>query len=161
MCQIETRCQWRLATHRNICQGALRKLDRIGGRQYQCCPIFLENDQPNPIAALVGVRQQGKDSPFGGLHAFSYRHRPGSIHDEHDQIRRFLDSHLALQIAGLNGKSNFLALVFTVNLVGSGCPDRGIKSNIRGFAICRARLDVAAALALSLGARTTPGLPAG
>ena len=58
------------------------------------------------------------------------------------------------------GKGDFLALFFTVFLIGSRSPDGGIERDIGGFTICGARLDIAAAFALGLGTRTTPGLPA-
>jgi hypothetical protein len=60
----------------------------------------------------------------------------------------------------LDGEGNFLTLFFTVFLVGCRSPDGGIEGDIGGFAIRWTGLDVAAALALGLGPRTTPGLPA-
>jgi hypothetical protein len=66
-----------------------------------------------------------------------------------------------LQIAGLDGKSYFLALLFTIFLVRSRSPNGSIESNIGGFPVSRARLDIASTLAFGFGTRTTPGLPAG
>ncbi len=140
-----------LAADRNVNQGALGKLDRIRGRQDQCGAILLEDDQPDPVAALVRIGQQRKDGALGGVHAFCHSHRPGGIHQKQNQVRHALDAHLALQVGGLDGKCQTLAFLGAPLLEGRGCAKGGIERNIVLFIPSRARFDVAAVFAVGLG----------
>ena len=88
----------RFPTHRDVSQGALGELDRVCRRQDQRGAIFLEHDQPDPVATLVCVCEQRKDRPFGRGHALGDCHRPGGIDHKQDQVGRLLDPHLALEV---------------------------------------------------------------
>ena len=161
MSHIQSRGQGRFSTHGDIDQSTLGELDRIGGGQHQGGAILLEDDQPHPVAPLVGIGQQGEDSPLSGRHALGNRHRPGSIHYKKHQIGRFFDPHFTLQVAGLNRKRHFLALLGAPFLMGRGGADSGVECNIAGFSVGGSRLNVAAAFALRAGAGAAASPAAG
>jgi hypothetical protein len=102
-------------------------MDRVGGRQHHGSPIFLEDDQPHPVPALVGIGQQRKDGPFRSSHTFGDGHGPGSINHEKHQVSGSLHPYLALKISRLNGKSHTLALFVTPLLVWGSSTEGGIK----------------------------------
>jgi len=126
-------------------------MDRTGGGQHEGGAIFLENDQPHPIAALVSISEQRDDGSLGGRHALGNRHRPGGIHHEQHQVGGLLYPHLALKIGRFNGECHLLALLCPFDLERSCSAQRGIESNIIGLAIGRAGLDVTAAFTLGVG----------
>ncbi len=144
-----------LATDRDIRQGTLSEHNRVGGRKDHGCAVLLENDQTHPITALVGVGEQGQDSALGGRHALSDCHRPGGIHNEQHKVGGLFHAHLALEVTGADGEGYPLTLFLALLLEGGGGTYRGIKRQVIGFAVGRASLDIAPALAIGVGARTT------
>jgi hypothetical protein len=66
-----------------------------------------------------------------------------------------------LQVLRLDGERHLFALLGTFLLVRSCSAESGIKGDIRFIFACRTRLDVAAALAFGVGARTPSAVPAG
>lgn len=140
----------RLAADRDARQRALRQQYRIGRRQHQGSAVFLEDDQPDPVAALVGVGQQRQDRRFGRLHALGDRHRPGAIDQKEDQVGGLAHAHFFLKIVGTDGKSDLalLAQGFAAALIGRGGAQCGVKSHIAAVARGWARHDVAPAFGL-------------
>ena len=151
----------RLATHRNVGQGALGQRDGIRRGQDKCGAVLLEDDQTDPVAALIGVRQQGQDGTLRGGHTLCHGHGPGSIHQKQDQVGGLLDAYLALQVTFLDGKSHLLALLDASFLEGCCRADGGIEGHIVGFAVGRAGLNVTASFALGVRARAAAGMLAG
>ena len=117
----------------------------------------MEDDQAHPVAALVGIGEQGEDGALGGAHALGDRHRPGGIDHEQHQVGGLLDADLALKIGRADGKGHPLAQLGALALEGGGGAHGGVKGQVIGAPVGGARLDVAAALALGVGARAAPG----
>jgi hypothetical protein len=117
-------------------RGFLGQLDRVGGRQDQGSPVLLEYDQADPVAALVGVREQGKDGALGGRHPFGHRHRPGSVHHEQHQVGGFLYPNLALEVNRANGEGHRrLRCSFAVRLEWGRGAQGGIKGQVIGASL--------------------------
>ena len=53
VCHEQTGRERGLSTYRDVHQGALGKLYRVGGGQHQRGAVLLEDDQPHPVAALT------------------------------------------------------------------------------------------------------------
>ena len=124
-------------------------------------PLLLEHDQPDPVPALVGVGEQGKDGALGGRHPLGDRHRPGGVHHEQDEVAGPADAHLAVEILALHGEGHVLPLFQALDLERRGGANGGVEGKIVGFAGGGSGTDVAAALFLGVGARTAAGRPAG
>ena len=131
------------------------------GEQDKRGAVLLEDDQPDPVAALVGIRQQRQDRAFGGVHPLRDRHRPGSIHQEQNEIRHPFDADLALQVALFNGKGQpfaFFDAAFLERRRGAEC---GIEGDIIRLVAGGARLDIPSVFAVGLGQRTSARVFAG
>src|SRR5581483_9098776 len=139
----------RLAANRDFGQGFLGKHNGVGGRQHQDRPVFLEDDQPDAIPALVGIRQQGHDRAFGGVHAFGNGHAPRRIDHEQDQVGGTLHPDFALQVLVLNGVGH--PLMFSAALEGRGSAEGSVEGDVISPVASGPGLDVPATFAL--GAR--------
>lgn len=151
--EVQAGRERRLATHRNIGEGALGKLNRVGRWQHGDGTILLEDDQADTISALIRIGEQGKDGAFRCRHPFGYCHGPGGIHDKEDQVGGPAHAHFALQVGRLDGESDVLALVLAIALERGRSPQRGIKGDIAGLLMRWTCLDVTAALAVRARAR--------
>jgi len=151
----------RLAAYGDIDEGALGKLHRVGGGQHQGGAVLLEDDQTDAVAALVGVREQREDGALGGVHALGDGHGPGGVHQEEHKVGDALDADLALEVALLDGEGQALALLGAAFLEGGGGAEGGVEGDVVVAVARRARLDIAAVLALGVGERTAPGVLAG
>ncbi len=129
----------------------MRELDGVGWGQHKCGAVLLEDDQSHPVAALVGIRQQGQDRALGGVHPFCHCHGPGGIHQEQDQVGHALDPDLALQVGRLDGESQPFSFLCAVHLVGSRGAEGGVEGDVILLVSGRTRLDIASVLALGLG----------
>ena len=127
---LQPRRQRRLAAHWDVGQSALRQQNRVGGGQHQRRPVFLEDYQANPVTPLVGIGEQRENGAFGGLHALSHSHAPGTVHQKENQVGSLFDAHFFLEIIPSDGKSDvvFQLEVFPRALVRRRSPQRGIKS---------------------------------
>ena len=130
-----------------------RKTELVGG-QNQAGAVFLEDDQANPVAALVGVGEQGEDGALGGAHPFGDGHRPGCIHEEEHQVGGAAHADLLLEVGFLDGEGDAAAGVGALPLEWGGGADGGIEGEIGGGVFRGMGLDVAAAFAVGAGART-------
>ena len=148
----ETIAERRFAADRQIGEGALCQFDAAGWGEDETCLIALKHDQSDLVATLVGIDKQAKDGAFGGLHAFAGRHAPTGIYHKEDQVAGTTNAYFALKVtlAQLEGKVVLLDFV-ALPLVRGGGAQRGIKRDVLGAVAGRARLDIAAALAI--GAR--------
>ena len=61
-------------------------VDRAGRRKCELGAVLAERDEPDLVAALVGVHQKRQDRGLDLLHALARGHRAGGVDAEQDQV---------------------------------------------------------------------------
>lgn len=147
------------SAHRDVGEGAPGQLDGIRWRQDERGAIFLEDDQPHPIASLVSIGQQGENGAFRGSHSLCDRHGPGSVHHKEHQVGGALYAYFPLKVGRADGEGKPLSLFAALPLIGGCGAQGGIECQVGGLPLCRASLDIAAAFPVGMGARAAARLP--
>ena len=160
---VQAAAEGRFAPHGQVDQRLLCQFHTIRWRQYDTCPVALENHQPHLVAPLVRVHQQTEDGPLGGFHAFAGRHGPAGVHDEQNEVAGASDPDLAVQIGHLQLQRQAVVDIGRAPalLVWGRRPQRGIERQVLGAVPGRDRPYVPAPFPVGTGiralARLLPG----
>ena len=111
-----------------MAEDALGPLDAVGGLQDELRLGPVEGDQRNPVALLIGVRQQRKDGALRHDHVVFDAHAAAGVEDEYDQVRDLALPDLLANVPFLESKRVALRLrYFALDLMDCRRPNRGVE----------------------------------
>ena len=112
----------RTTSGRQVAEAPGGDVDRVGRRQRDLGRVAAEGDQPDLVAALVGVEQQAEDRGLDLLHPLARGHRAGRVDAEEHEVGLAPLAPGGAEVAGLEPQPTRAPA--PCPLVRGGGPDR-------------------------------------